>query len=113
MLQVEHPYVYVFLREDLSFPQKIVQAGHALLEIGKIIPPDLPHPSVIVLSIKNENKINSIELMLKENNIQYKVFCEPDLNNQKTALATEPIFGEKRKLFKKYQLLKEHKNEYI
>jgi len=34
------------------------------------------------------------------------VWREPDKNNEITAIATEPIFGAKRKLFKKLQLLK-------
>jgi hypothetical protein len=39
--------------------------------------------------------------------IRTRVFHEPDIGNQATALATEPVYGDDRKYFKKYRLLKE------
>jgi hypothetical protein len=36
-----------------------------------------------------------------------KPFYEADLGYQLTAFATEPIFGEKRRLFKRLQLFKQ------
>jgi hypothetical protein len=45
---------------------------------------------------------------LVENGIRHAHFYEPDIENQLTALATEPLFGEQRNLMKKYQLLDGH-----
>ena len=67
------------------------------------------HPSVIVLSIKNEIRLKNVEKYLSENNVKFVQFHEPDLDDQLTALATEPIFSDKRHLFQKYQLVKKPK----
>lgn len=33
----DNPYMYLFIREDLSIPQQIVQTAHAVDELGKRI----------------------------------------------------------------------------
>lgn len=43
---------------------------------------------------------------LNKNSIKFKPFFEPDLNNELTAIATEPLQGEKRKVLKDFQILK-------
>lgn len=57
--------------------------------------------------MKNEAKLHKIRQYLVQNNIQHAHFYEPDIGNELTALATEPITGERRRLFRKFQLLKE------
>lgn len=42
---------------------------------------------------------------LDEAGINYRAFREPDLNNEITALATEPISGQDRSFFNQFQLL--------
>lgn len=65
------------------------------------------HPSVIILAARSELRLKNIQTYLSEQQIQFVPFCEPDLDNQLTALATEPIYSEKRHLFQKYHLVKE------
>jgi hypothetical protein len=43
---------------------------------------------------------------LREAGIRLQAFYEPDLNNELTAFATEPIGSDKRHLFRNFQLLK-------
>jgi hypothetical protein len=67
---------------------------------------------VIVLSIKNEEKLHSVLNKLKENNINHACFREPDIGNALTSIACEPVCSdEQRRFFRKYQLIKEHKYE--
>jgi len=64
------------------------------------------HPYVIVCGAKSELALTKIASSLKIENIRFREFREPDIGNQLTAIATEPIYGEYRKFFKKFQLLK-------
>jgi len=42
---------------------------------------------------------------IERSGILYKEFLEPDIGNQLTAIATEPICGDRRKVFKKFKLM--------
>lgn len=99
------------MREDLSEPQKIVQSCHAVIEATKAFDvKSLPdHPSVIILSAKNEHRLHRVRKYLIEQGIRHVHFYEPDRDDELTALATEPIFSDRRHLFQKYQLVKHPK----
>jgi hypothetical protein len=43
---------------------------------------------------------------LEASGVVCRVFREPDVGNQMTAFSTEPIYGERRSLFRRYQLVK-------
>lgn len=92
-----------------------MQSCHACIEatksfdIGKLA----EHPSVIILGIKSELKLQGIRKTLMDNGIRHVHFHEPDIGDQLTAIATEPIHGERRKFFRKYQLIKEKGREPI
>lgn len=98
-----HGYCYVFLRGNLSNAQKSVQAGHSLIEICQKYS-FKNHPSLIYLIVKSEEKLKRVAQELIDNNINFSLFREPDMNNEITSIATEPIFSEKRKVLERYQL---------
>lgn len=89
-------------------PQIVVQASHAAIEAARaFLPENLEHPHLVVLGVKDESFIYKTAKKLDAAGIRYKVFIEPDRNDEATALATEPLFEEQRKIFKNYQCLKE------
>jgi hypothetical protein len=45
------------VRRDLSHPQQVVQAGHALIEAQKKFPYEGEHPYLVVLGVKTEKKL--------------------------------------------------------
>lgn len=92
---------------NLTTEQICVQACHASLEISRqTIDKHTEHPSIIVCGIKNEEKLLSVCDYFKNNNIPFIEFREPDLLNQLTSLATTVLYGDQRRLMKKFQLLK-------
>lgn len=100
-----HSYIYVIVRKDLSSAQRAVQSSHACIESARtFLKKDDEHPSVIICEVKSENKLKMIMAEL-DGKVNYKTFQESDLDNQYTALATEPIKGETRKLFSRFQLI--------
>jgi hypothetical protein len=97
--------MYVIVRKDLSNAQKAVQSAHACIEAARaFIKPGDEHPSVIICEVRSEAKL---KMIMEELNgqVNYKTFQEPDIGNQYTALATEPIYNNKRFLFKRFQLI--------
>lgn len=99
--------VYVFIREDLTHPQQVVQASHAVLATER---PVTGVPCVIVIGVKNEEKLLDVMPFLDSNKVSYKAFREPDFGNELTAIATEPLTDNDRHLFKKFQLLRNGKH---
>ena len=100
---MEHGYMYIVVRNDLTNAQKAVQSTHAGIEASReYIKKDDEHPSVIITVVKNERKLKKLIDKLE---IEYKVFKEPDIGNEITALATRPLYGEERKIFERYMLL--------
>lgn len=111
--------MYVFVREDITPPAQAVQSCHACIEATSAFSLEKlqDHPSVIILAAKNEQKLHQIRRYLVENDVQHVHFYdnasvlglandETDFSDQLTALATQPIAGDKRRLFRKFQLLR-------
>ena len=100
-----HKYVYVIVRKDLSPAQKAVQSCHACIEVARnYISKDEEHPSVVICEVKSEDKLKIIMSEL-EGKVKFKTFQESDMNDQFTALASEPICGAQRGLFRRFQLI--------
>jgi hypothetical protein len=100
---MERSYMYVFVREDLSSPQQIVQSSHASARIGELFHSDT---NIVLIGVRNEDHLKTVAGHLECSEIQYHMFYEPDIDGY-TAIALEPLMGEKRKPMKKYQTLKE------
>lgn len=87
--------LYVVTRQDLAPGYQAVQSLHALRLFSE------EHPSIDkewyqvsnylgLLSVSDEQSINSLITKLQVKGIKYSVFREPDINNQVTAIAVEP-----------------------
>lgn len=109
-LEISHgkPYVYVLVREDLSYEQKLVQASHAALEAGFRFPmPRDAVASVIILSVPNLASLTRASERLKSHGIDHHLFFEPDFDMGHSALATRPLrHRDERFLMRKYPLFK-------
>jgi len=68
--------------------------------------PDGIIPNVVALGVNDESHLFKSAKKLDSAGIRYSLFIEPDMNNEVTALASEPVSGNNRLVFKNYQLLK-------
>lgn len=83
-----------------------MQASHACIESAKaFLDNELEHPHLVVLGLKDEQQLHKSAQKLDQAGVRYRIFIEPDRNGEATALATEPIFGERRRLFRNYRCL--------
>ena len=51
------PYMYLFIREDLSIPQQIVQTAHAVDELGKRIVGSAQTNHMVLFGVASEAKL--------------------------------------------------------
>lgn len=99
------PYIYLFIREDLGVAQQIIQTAHAVDDLYKTIQPGDRTNHMVLFAIRNERDLELTSKYLTENEIHHTMFYEPDVFAH-TAIATEPIKGEQRKLFRRFKLKK-------
>lgn len=85
------PYVYVFIREDISAAQQLVQVGHAALEAGFAFEQPSQVASLIVLSVPDRESLLEASRYLEDKSIEHHLFFEPDFDMGHSALATRPI----------------------
>jgi hypothetical protein len=94
----------------LSKGYQVVQSSHALAEFcfnNREIFVEWHNNSnyLCCLCVDKEEELSRLILKLTLYNIKFSVFREPDIGNQITAIAVEPISKEKHKqLFKKLKL---------
>lgn len=81
-----------------------MQASHACIESAKAFLND-EHPHLVVLGVKGEQQLHNSARKLDQAGVRYRIFIEPDRNDEATAIATEPITGERRRLFRNYRCL--------
>lgn len=97
-----NPYVYMFIRDDLSHPQQIVQTAHAVEEASKKFKSDGQN-FMVLCSAKDEDHLFDIGMHLAKNNIDHHTFYEPDIEGY-TAIATRPLVGSDRNCMKRFSL---------
>jgi hypothetical protein len=98
--------VYVLVRKDLSPGQQVVQSCHAVAEaVSAFHALEQEHPHLIVCEVSDETALRRALGETQQCGIACRPFFEPDLGNQLTALATEPISRARGRRFRKLRLL--------
>ena len=102
--------LYILARLDLTSSQRAVQACHALarLMLRGTEDPCLKqwgadHHTLVILGVDDEVELRRWEDELRKRGVTFEHFCEPDLENQMTAIAIHPAADSR--LFRELQLL--------
>ena len=97
----------MFVRQDISLAQQIVQSNHATFELAR----RLPHPqnleitpSCIVIGVPNKTALYRVIEKLRANDIAHELFYEPDFDMGLSAVATVPLGQELRRKLSNYRL---------
>ena len=75
------------------------------MEIAYVTKRPCKTPNLVLLGTRDEQELKEILSQIVGNGIAARPFLEPDLGNQMTAIATVPVYGEQRKIFKDWKLL--------
>jgi hypothetical protein len=93
----------VLVRADLTPEQQLVQAVHAAHNAGLSFPAP-KQLSVVVCRVPDEGSLRRAASRIGARGVQFTMFGEPDLDGQDTALATEPVRPDQRRIFSRYHL---------
>lgn len=102
---MDKQYIYLFVREDLSKPQQIVQVAHAVDEMKNIIGKTNKTSYMVLFGAKDEFNLSVISEYLSTKGIEHEMFYEPDIVSH-TAIATRPLLYTEREAMKRFKLLK-------
>lgn len=106
------PFVYIYVRTDIPPVQQLIQAAHAAHEAGIMFgkhdsedgKDNISH--FCVFAVTNEERLFWIHKRFMQKDIGFHMFYEPDFNMGYSAIATEPLVGERRTLVPNNQLLR-------
>lgn len=98
-----NPFMYLFIREDLSHCQQIIQTAHAAAQIGEKYHGET---YACLMSANDENHLLDISEFLHSKGIDHSLFFEPDINAH-TAIATRPLTGEERSPLRRFETKKD------
>lgn len=103
-------YSYIIVEPTLSFPQQLVQATHAGIELGHVLAKEKISVENLHLVAVHSPKPYLIEeynsFINNKLNIASVTFVEPDLDNAVTAIATYPIARKNKGYFKQLTLIR-------
>lgn len=98
-------YTYIFIRQDLSIEQQIIQASHATLKLGKEMRTDTM-PNFVLIGVRNLEGLLNLEAILERFYYKYVTFHEPDMDSEMTAIATHPVHDIERGVLLAFTTLK-------
>lgn len=91
----------MLVRSDIPLAHQAVQAIHAGISAARdLIPEGMIHPNLVLCTVPNRDWLTAIEDKCTQAGIASRVFLEADMNDEPTALATQPVGKEMRKLFR-------------
>jgi hypothetical protein len=94
------------VRTDLSPAQIAVQACHAVIEASRqFLPPRSEHPHLVLCSAASAERLLAAADHFCLKNVRFTLFREPDQAYEPTALATEPLCGERRWFMDRFRCL--------
>lgn len=105
-------YAYIFVKQDMSREQQMVQCGHVAMVLGQYVSKDkydAKQLHFVVFGVADEKALIAKAIKLTtEHSIKYVTFVEPDQDDQLTAIACLPMkksYAVRKKLFDEDKLL--------
>lgn len=97
-------HIYSFIRRDLPLADQIVQTAHSAYHAGEQFGNKQEIPSLVLLSVADVTGLTEAMRLCLNNGIKFEHFNEPDDNMGITSLTTEPLDGDKRRVFSQFKL---------
>lgn len=65
----------------------------------------MDHPHFVLTCVKDESELIKWICKIKQSNLECSIWKEPDMSNEITAVAVQPVYGDQRRFFRKLKLL--------
>jgi hypothetical protein len=92
------------VRCDIPLADQVVQVGHAAFEAGQRWPEDRATCHLILVGVASQADLLDLAVRCEARAIAFVMFNEPDDGMGFTALCSEPLADNRRKLFRRYPL---------
>lgn len=97
-------YTYIFVRQDISVAQQMVQACHAAM----LTPSNITR--IVIFGLKDLQTLeNELQRLTKKGVVCYPFF-EPPMRNELTAIATKPMTKKEGQIFSHHKLWQNNGN---
>jgi len=97
-------YAYTFIRRDIPIQHQLVQACHSALEAGSEFKQAGEIPHLVLLDANNEEHLEDIADFLKQHEIRFHKFYEPDNDMGYSSITTEPLTAERKKKLSNFKM---------
>ena len=94
----------MLVRTDVPLANQLVQAAHACLLAGEHFPQPLQPCSLVLLAVSSQSDLLAAVEAIEYQGVKVLAFYEPDFPQGYTAACTEPIRGDRRRIFRKFRL---------
>jgi len=95
------------VRQDISLAAQLVQVGHACLEAGQRFEQPAQPCHLVLCGVSSEEQLARVVEQLEQQEVRVFLFYEPDFPRGYTAACTEPVCGERRRIFRRFRLWRE------
>jgi hypothetical protein len=103
--KVSEPYFYLFIRQDLSLAQQIVQSNHVAAVAGVSFGEPMNIANEVLIGVPNKDALHKVQDLLGNNGIEFVDWYEPDYELGLTAICSIPIREKgKRAVMAKFDL---------
>jgi hypothetical protein len=72
------PYFYLFVRQDISLAQQLVQSVHAAVNAGMAFREPIDISNAVLIGVPNKDALHEVVDLLETKNIEYVTWYEPD-----------------------------------
>ena len=96
-------YIYVFVRQDISLPQQLVQSNHASILLSQTHKIE-GTPNLILIGVRDICELENVRYRLLGSGYDFVMWSEPDYDMGETAIATVPLDQSQRMIFSQYRL---------
>lgn len=123
---LNHRYIFVFIRQDLFSWEQLVHVAHAAFLMGKEVPRMIPlremfegigtclgHPSLVVIGVDNEEALKKVCDDLRAREVRFTAWKDPDAPEQGLlSVITEPVTKRDKNKLHHYRPWSERNNTH-